>query len=93
MERKLTGIPASPGIAVGPIRLLRWEIPEVRHRIVADDAVPAELERLHDAIGRAKQRLTQIKKRVEKSAGTGTHAPAAHAHPNLSICLAMSKSL
>ena len=70
MERKLTGIPASPGIAVGPIRLLRWEIPEVKHRIVSDDAIPAEIRRLHDAIDRAKQRLTQIKKRVEKSAGT-----------------------
>lgn len=69
MERKLTGIPASPGIAVGPIRLLRWEIPEVKHRIVADEAVPDERERLREAIRRAKERLTQIKKRVEKSAG------------------------
>jgi phosphotransferase system enzyme I (PtsI) len=69
MERKLIGIPASPGIAVGPIRLLRWEIPEVKHRVVADEAVPAEIARLHDAIDRAKKRLTQIKKRVETTAG------------------------
>src|SRR3954465_5143364 len=69
MERKLTGIPASPGIVVGPIRLLRWELPEVKHRIVNDDAIPAELKRLQDAVSRAKARLTQIKKRVEKSAG------------------------
>ncbi|HET9424901.1 MAG TPA: phosphoenolpyruvate--protein phosphotransferase [Gemmatimonadaceae bacterium] len=69
-ERKLTGIPASPGIAVGPIRMLRWELPEVRHRIVPDEAIPAELARLHDAIARAKDRLTQIKRRVEKTAGT-----------------------
>ena len=40
MDRKLVGIPASPGIAVGPVHLLRWEIPEVRHRIIPDDAVP-----------------------------------------------------
>jgi phosphotransferase system enzyme I (PtsI) len=69
MERKLIGIPASPGIAVGPIRMLRWEIPEVKHRVVADEEIPAEIARLHDAIDRAKKRLTQIKKRVEKSAG------------------------
>ena len=69
MERKLTGIPASPGIAVGPIRLLRWEIPEVKHRIVSDEAVPAEIKRLHDAIARAKERLNHIKKRVAKTAG------------------------
>lgn len=69
MERKLTGIPASPGIAVGPIRLLRWEIPDVKHRIIPDEAIPAELLRLRDAIARAKSRLAQIKLRVEKSAG------------------------
>ena len=69
MERKLTGIPASPGIAVGPIRLLRWEIPEVKHRIVADDAIKAEITRLHEAFKRAKERLTHIKKRVEATAG------------------------
>ena len=69
MERKLTGIPASPGIAVGPIRLLRWEIPEVKHRIVADEIVPAEIKRLRDAVTRAKERLTHIKKRVAASAG------------------------
>ncbi|MEO5568394.1 MAG: phosphoenolpyruvate--protein phosphotransferase [Gemmatimonadaceae bacterium] len=68
MERKLIGIPASPGIAVGPIRLLRWEIPDVKHRIVPDEAIPAELERLHDAFARAQVRLTHIKQRVEKSA-------------------------
>lgn len=68
-ERKLIGIPASPGIAVGPIRLLRWELPDVKHRVVPDEAIPAELERLHDAFARAKVRLTHIKQRVEKSAG------------------------
>jgi phosphoenolpyruvate-protein phosphotransferase (PTS system enzyme I) len=69
VERKLIGIPASPGIAIGPIRLLRWEIPEVKHRIVSDEAIPAELERFQKALVRAKARLTQIRTRVEASAG------------------------
>ena len=69
MDRKLVGIPASPGIAVGPIYLLRWEIPEVRHRIIPDDAVPLEIRRLHDAIATAKERLRQIRDRVERAAG------------------------
>jgi phosphotransferase system enzyme I (PtsI) len=69
VERKLIGIPASPGIAVGPIRLLRWEIPEVKHRIITDDAIPAEVERFEKALVRAKERLTQIRNRVEASAG------------------------
>src|SRR3954469_16075529 len=69
MDRKLVGIPASPGIAVGPVHLLRWELPEVRHRIISDDAVPGELRRLHDAFQRAKTRLSQIRDRVERTAG------------------------
>lgn len=69
MDRKLVGIPASPGIAVGPVHLLRWEIPEVRHRIITDDAIPREIQRFHDARGRAQDRLAQIRDRVERSAG------------------------
>ena len=69
MDRKLVGIPASPGIAVGPVHLLRWEIPDVRHRIIPDEAVPGEIERLHQALQRAQERLVQIRDRVEASAG------------------------
>jgi len=69
VDRKLVGVPASPGIAVGPVHLLRWEIPEVRHRIIPDDAVPGELARLHDALDRAKARVSQIRDRVERTAG------------------------
>jgi phosphotransferase system enzyme I (PtsI) len=69
VSRKLTGIPASPGIVVGPIRLLRWEVPEVKHRIIPDERIPEELGRLKDALGRAKARLTQLKERVESTAG------------------------
>lgn len=69
MERQLRGIPASPGIAVGPVHLLRWEVPDVPHRIIEDAAVPAELVRLQTALGRAKERLRHVRQRVEASAG------------------------
>jgi len=69
VDRKLVGIPASPGIAVGPVHLLRWEIPDVRHRIIPDEAIPGEIERLHQALQRAQARLVQIRDRVEASAG------------------------
>jgi phosphoenolpyruvate-protein phosphotransferase (PTS system enzyme I) len=69
VERKLTGIPASPGIAVGPIRLLHWEIPEVKHRIIPDEEIAAEIERFRQALERARARLTQIRDRVEATAG------------------------
>jgi phosphotransferase system enzyme I (PtsI) len=51
------------------VHLLRWETPEIRHRIVPDDAIPAELARLHAALARAQERLRQIRDRVEHSAG------------------------
>jgi phosphotransferase system enzyme I (PtsI) len=69
VERTLAGIPAAPGIAVGPVYLLRWEVPEVRYRIIPDEAVPREIERLHAAFARAKDRLRQVRDRAERHAG------------------------
>ena len=69
MEKTLVGIPAAPGIAVGPVYLLRWEVPEVRYRIIPDEAIPHEIKRLHDAFARAKDRLRQVRERAEHHAG------------------------
>ena len=69
MKRKLVGIGASPGIAVGTVQLLRWEVPDVPHRIIADDHIAIERQRFLGAVEKAKERLRQIKARVEKSAG------------------------
>jgi phosphotransferase system enzyme I (PtsI) len=69
MERRLVGIPASPGVAAGPVHLLWWEVPEVKHRIVPDEAIPAERARFVDALDRAKARLRQVRARVETTAG------------------------
>jgi phosphoenolpyruvate-protein phosphotransferase (PTS system enzyme I) len=70
VERQIRGIPASPGIVVGHVHLLRWEVPDVRHRIIPDEQVPDEVARLHDAIARAKDRLRLLRERVESTAGT-----------------------
>jgi phosphotransferase system enzyme I (PtsI) len=69
VEQQIQGIPASPGIVVGYAHLLRWEVPDVRHRIIPDEAIPDELERLKAAIDRAKDRLRLLRKRVETTAG------------------------
>ena len=69
MDRRLVGIPASPGIVVGPVHLLRWEVPEVPHRIVPDEAIPEETRRLHEAIDGAKARLQHVRARAERQAG------------------------
>jgi phosphotransferase system enzyme I (PtsI) len=82
VKRKLVGIGASPGIAFGTVQLLRWEVPDVPHRIIPDDAIPAEIKRFNDALERAKERLRQIRARVEKTAG---HEEAAIFEVQLSI--------
>jgi phosphotransferase system enzyme I (PtsI) len=69
VERQIRGIPASPGIVVGKVHLLRWEVPDVRHRIISDEHIPEEIARLHAAIERAKERLRLLRARVEAAAG------------------------
>ena len=69
MDRYLRGIPASPGIAVGNVHLLIWEVPDVPHHVIRDDEIPAELARLEHAIAGAKERLRQVRDRVEAAAG------------------------
>ena len=69
MPGAVIGMPASPGIVEGPVHLLRWEVPDVRHRNIPDEAVPAEMTRLHAAIEQAKERLRYVRARAEKNAG------------------------
>ncbi len=69
MDSVLRGIPASAGIVVGPVHLLRWEVPEVRQRLVLDEDIDDEIARLHAAIDRARARLTTLRTRAEAQAG------------------------
>ena len=69
MERALSGISASPGIVIGPVHLLRWEPPEVPHRIIDDEHIGTEIERLHGAVKKSIERLQAIAGRVERQAG------------------------
>jgi phosphotransferase system enzyme I (PtsI) len=69
MPNGIAGMPASPGIVDGPVHLLRWEVPDVRHRIIPDEAIPAEVKRFHAALDQAKAKLYQVRARAEKHAG------------------------
>ena len=69
MSNGIAGMPASPGIVDGPVHLLRWEVPDVRHRIIPDEAIPGEIKRFHSALDQAKDKLHQVRRRAEKHAG------------------------
>lgn len=74
MPTVLKGIPASPGIVVGPVHLLRWEVPEVPQRTIPDEAVDAEVERLRIAFARTAERLRGVRDRAVRAAGTAEAA-------------------
>ncbi len=69
MERSLLGIPASPGIVIGPVHLLHWEVPSVPRRIIPEERIPSELERFHVALARAAERLRLVRMRAEHRTG------------------------
>ena len=62
-------MPASPGIVDGQVHLLRWEVPDVRHRIIPDEAIPGEIMRFHEGLAQARERLNHVRARAEKHAG------------------------
>lgn len=69
MKGVITGMPASQGIVVGPVHLLKWEVPDVPHRIIPDEAIGREVECFRDALETAKTRLRDVRDRAEKHAG------------------------
>ncbi|MEA2762144.1 MAG: phosphoenolpyruvate-protein phosphotransferase system enzyme [Gemmatimonadaceae bacterium] len=69
MSTGLAGMPASPGIVDGQVHLLRWEVPDVRHRIIPDEAIPEEIKRFHQALIKSRERLQHVRARAEKHAG------------------------
>ena len=69
MGNGIAGMPASPGIVDGLVHLLRWEVPDVRHRIIPDEAINEEVKRFHAALAQARVRLQQVRARAEKHAG------------------------
>jgi phosphoenolpyruvate-protein phosphotransferase (PTS system enzyme I) len=69
VDRALHGISASPGIVSGPVHLLRWEVPDVPHHIVPDEAIHDEIQRLHAAVARAQERLRHVRDRAARTAG------------------------
>ena len=63
------GIPASPGIVVGPAYVLRWEVPRVPHVTVAGHAVEEEVARFHEARDWAQSRIREIQENTEQRLG------------------------
>lgn len=68
-ELIFTGIPASPGIAVGPIHVSArgFSAPEIYE--IAEDQVAEEQARFQEAVNITKKQLTDLQERLESLAG------------------------
>jgi phosphoenolpyruvate-protein phosphotransferase (PTS system enzyme I) len=64
------GLPVAEGIAFGPVRVLRWGVPEVPHLTVAEEQVDAEIERFRAALERAGSRLRELQGSTEERLGS-----------------------
>ena len=63
------GIPASPGIVIGPAYVLHWEPPRAPHITVAPEDIEAEVERFAEAREFAKDRIRAIQKETGERLG------------------------
>ena len=63
------GIPASPGIVVGPAHVLHWEIPVVHGGIIPPDEIEREVERFEEAREWAKDQVRQVQRKAAERLG------------------------
>jgi phosphotransferase system enzyme I (PtsI) len=63
------GIPASPGIVMGPAYVLRWEVPRVPHVTVDPDRIEEEVARFEEARAFAKDRIAEIQRETGERLG------------------------
>ncbi|MGZ5438621.1 MAG: phosphoenolpyruvate-utilizing N-terminal domain-containing protein [Candidatus Aminicenantales bacterium] len=66
---RLRGIGVSPGIAMGEVLLAKRVVFTSRKEIIADDQVPDEIKRLHQALDRTRADLTRVKESVREKMG------------------------
>ena len=65
----IKGVAVSPGVAVGPALVVRWEVPAVADRPVGAGGVETELARLADALRYARDRIMRSRARAAERAG------------------------
>ncbi len=70
MGVKVQGIPAAPGIVIGPAFVARWPRLEVPHATVAPDEIDAEVARFQAARQLAMERTSGLREQVESRLGS-----------------------
>ncbi len=68
-ELTLKGIPASPGITIGPVFLFEKQAPTIEEKSLVGEDVDHEVSRLEQAIERSQKELRKILEYAEKKLG------------------------
>jgi phosphotransferase system enzyme I (PtsI) len=68
-EIVLKGIPASPGIAIGPVFLFQRQAPVIEERSILEEDVKREVVRLEQAVARSHRELRKILDFAQKKLG------------------------
>lgn len=63
------GIPASPGIVIGPAYVLNWEPPRAPHATASAEAVASEIERFHAAREWAQEHIRKLQQETAQRLG------------------------
>lgn len=69
-ELRFKGIPASPGIAIGPAHLFRKATPSIDEHAIEAEGIPAETDRLARSLARSRKELQKILTFAETKLGT-----------------------
>lgn len=72
VEIVLKGIPASPGIAIGPAFLFQKHAPTIFEKSIELNEIQREIERLEQAVARSRKELSKILDFAEKKLGDDT---------------------
>ena len=75
----LKGVPAAPGITIGPAYILDKQEIVVAPRDIVEQEIPIEIARFEEALGLTREELTRLKKKIDSEMGS-MHAQIFDAH-------------
>ena len=68
-ESVFKGIPASPGIAIGPVHLLDKNTISVKERTLSPEEIPGEIQKFREALQKTREEILSIRKKVRDNIG------------------------
>ena len=68
-EIELKGVPGSPGVAVGPVLLVKTEDERLVERTINEEDIPREIARFEEALIATRHQVHEIQQKVSTAIG------------------------